>query len=283
MTLRKRLLAIVLISVCMGGLLSVALAQAPAAPKATTTAAASAPAEPEGATWGGQKMTLLFLWNVGGWCMWPLGATNVAAVAFTIVGYLVIREKKMLAPEVVPNLQDSLGKLNIEEAMRTCAQTPSMMTNVLHAGLQRITDGFLDAASMEKAMEESSVEETQEGLRLIGYISISAQIAPMLGLLGTVSGMIKAFEKIGRGAMGKPELLANDIGEALITTAYGLIIGIPAMCFYFYLKSRYTANITKMGRVLGNMSHHLVTASRRAESGQLPQAPAEPAAQPAGN
>ncbi|MCX7590112.1 MAG: MotA/TolQ/ExbB proton channel family protein, partial [Kiritimatiellae bacterium] len=85
-------------------------------------------------------------------------------------------------------------------------------------------------------------------------------------------GMIKAFQKIGRGAMGKPEVLANDIGEALITTAYGLIIGIPAMCFYFYMKNRYTANITRMGRVLGNLTHHLVTVSRRAESGELPAA-----------
>jgi biopolymer transport protein ExbB len=128
---------------------------------------------------------------------------------------------------------------------------------------------------MESAMEEASVEETNAGLRVISYLSITAQIAPMVGLLGTVSGMIKAFGKIGKGAMGKPELLANDIGEALITTAAGLLIGIPAMFAYFYLKSRYTANVTRLGRIVGNLTHHLVTASRRmADGGEAAEAPA---------
>ena len=223
-----------------------------------------------------QKMTLWQLWNVGGWCMYPLGLLNVAAVAFTIYGFLMVRENKMLVPHLIPTIQESLDGLRLDEAVGTCNGTPSMLTNTLHAGLQRISDGILDVTSLEKAMEEASVEENQAGLRMIGYISICAQIAPMTGLLGTVSGMIKAFEKIGRGAMGKPELLANDIGEALVTTAYGLIIGIPAMLFYFYLKSRYTANITKMSRVLGNLSHHLVTASRRAQEGDGEEAAAAP-------
>jgi biopolymer transport protein ExbB len=60
----------------------------------------------------------------------------------------------------------------------------------------------------------------------------------MIGLLGTVSGMISAFQTIGRGGMGRPELLAGDIGEALITTATGLVIGIPAMIAYFVIKNR---------------------------------------------
>jgi biopolymer transport protein ExbB len=60
----------------------------------------------------------------------------------------------------------------------------------------------------------------------------------MIGLLGTVSGMISAFQTIGRGGMGRPELLAGDIGEALITTATGLVIGIPAMIAYFILRNR---------------------------------------------
>jgi biopolymer transport protein ExbB len=129
--------------------------------------------------------------------------------------------------------------------------------------MQRLTDGTLDTESMEKAMEEASVEETSAGLKPINYLSIVAQIAPMLGLLGTVSGMIKAFDKIGQGGMGKPELLAADIGEAMITTATGLIIGIPAMFFYFFLKSKYLSNVSKLARYLGNLTHTLISAGRR--------------------
>ena len=93
----------------------------------------------------------------------------------------------------------------------------------------------------------------------------------MVGLLGTVSGMIKAFDKIGKGAMGRPEVLASNIGEALVTTATGLLIGIPAMFLFFYLRGRYTANVTKLGRVLGNLTHQLVAASRE----HLGEEPAE--------
>ena len=75
-------------------------------------------------------------------------------------------------------------------------------------------------------------------LRWIQYMNVIATVAPMVGLLGTVSGMIGAFQTIATGGMGKPELLAGDIGEALITTATGLTIGIPAMVFYFVLKNR---------------------------------------------
>jgi biopolymer transport protein ExbB len=247
---KKWTATLVLTCACTAWLLHGALAQ-DAAPSAPAVSVAANPAMPPETT-----MTLWQLWTVGGWCMWPLGITNIASLAFIVYGFLLI-----------PGIQESLTHLRIEEATKVCVENPSMMTNVLHAGLQRISGGVLDVPAMEKAMEEASVEETQAGLRMINYISVSAQIAPMLGLLGTVSGMIKAFQKIGQGAMGKPELLANDIGEALITTAYGLIIGIPAMVFYFYLKSRYTANITKLGRLLGNLTHSLVVSARGTEQG----------------
>jgi biopolymer transport protein ExbB len=68
----------------------------------------------------------------------------------------------------------------------------------------------------------------------------------MVGLLGTVSGMIGAFQTIATGGMGKPELLAGDIGEALITTATGLTIGIPAMVFYFVLKNRLDTRLDEL-------------------------------------
>jgi len=236
------------------------MAQEPAAPGPEPAAAPGAEAAaPE------QTTTLLGLLRQGGILMFPLGLLSVATIALAVYGFLAVREGNMLTPQLVPPLQDALGKAHLDEAITLCEGTPSLLTNVLNAGLQRISDGVLDMPSLEKAMEEASVEETQSGLKTISYLSIIAQIAPMVGLLGTVSGMIKAFAKIGKGAMGKPEVLAADIGEALVTTATGLIIGIPAMFLYFFLKSRYTTNVTKLGRVVGNLSHHLVAASRRQE------------------
>jgi biopolymer transport protein ExbB len=102
-------------------------------------------------------------------------------------------------------------------------------------------------------------------MKPIGYLSIIGAVAPMLGLLGTVSGMIKAFQHISRGGMGKPEVLAADIGEALVTTATGLIVAIPAMLFYFYFKNNFMKAMASMGRITGGMMDAL-------GSGHLPQA-----------
>jgi len=212
--------------------------------------------------------TLRELIKQGGWTMFPLGLLSVAALGLTIYGSMSTQSARMLNPELVPQLQDELQRLHVEPAKSLCAGSPCLLTNTLHAGLERLSDGFLDTESMEKAMEEASVQEITAGMKPINYLSIIAQVAPMLGLLGTVSGMIKAFDKIGLGGMGKPELLAADIGEAMVTTATGLIIGIPTMFFYFFLKSRYMSNVSQLTRVLGNLSHHLVVATRRYERGE---------------
>ena len=224
------------------------------------------------------KTSLMGLIKQGGVTMFPLGLLSVAMIALAIYGFIITPEGKMLTPALVPGIQEALDNVRLDDAAAICNNNPSLLTNILNAGLQRISDGVLDVQSMEKAMEEASIEETSAGLKMINYLSIVAQVAPMLGLLGTVSGMIKAFQKIGAGGMGKPEILAGDIGEAMVTTATGLIIGIPAMFLYFYLKGRYATNVAKLGRVLGNLSHRLVAASRRqAELGPEAPEPAEAA------
>lgn len=268
MTLKMRLIVASMIAACLGTVLSVGLAQDTPAPGPAAEEAAAQPVD--------QEDTQTNLWTLlkqGGILMIPLFLLSVATIALAIYGFMVVRESKMLTPDLVPLLQDAIDKLHLDEAAQICTGTPALLTNIVHAGLQRISDGILDIASMEKAMEEASIEETSAGLKTISYLSVIAQIAPMVGLLGTVSGMIKAFDKIGKGAMGKPEVLAGNIGEALITTATGLMIGIPAMFLYFYLKGRYTSNVSKLGRVVGNLAHHLVAASRRsADTADEPQA-----------
>ena len=191
----------------------------------------------------GVKTTLWGLIQQGGITMIPLGLLSVASIGLIIYGFVAVRADKMLRPELVPQLQDDLGNLDWESARSACTGSPCLLTNVLSAGLDRISDGVLDVPSMEKAMEEASVQEVTAGMRPINYLSIIAQVAPMLGLLGTVSGMIKAFQKIGLGGMGKPELLAADIGEAMVTTSTGMIIAIPTRFLSFYITSRNMSNL----------------------------------------
>ncbi len=209
-----------------------------------------------------QSMTTLWgLWKVGGIVMYPILGLCIAAVTIAIFGYINTPEKKMLTPHLVPQIQDAIDQINLQEVQTICNANPSLLTNILGAGVQRIgEDGEVDVPAMEKAMEEASVEEAAAGMRTISYLSICAQLAPMLGLLGTVTGMIKAFDAIAHGGMGKPDLLAGNIGEAMVTTAFGLIVGIPAMFAYFHLKTRYSTNLARLSRVLGNLLHRLSAA-----------------------
>jgi biopolymer transport protein ExbB len=87
--------------------------------------------------------------------------------------------------------------------------------------------------------------------------NVVATVAPMIGLLGTVSGMIGAFQTISSGGMGRPELLAGDIGEALITTATGLVIGIPAMIAYFIFRNRLSNRMIEILQTATHLVDHL--------------------------
>ena len=171
------------------------------------------------------QITLLDLLKQGGWAMYPLGilsCTLFVLILFswmqTSRGYFGMRPSRWTQAPVNRQLLSKLG------VSREGLDTP---------GLRERIDDFL-----------SSTEGNT--LRWIQYMNVIATIAPMVGLLGTVSGMIGAFQTIATGGMGKPELLAGDIGEALITTATGLTIGIPAMVFYFFLRNRLDTRLEEL-------------------------------------
>jgi biopolymer transport protein ExbB len=211
------------------------------------------------------------MFEVGGWVMWPLLVCSIALIALTLYNLLAIRASRLLQPEVVKNVEDAVGRLDLEEATRLCDERPSPMTNILKAGLSRGTRGEVDIMMIEKGMEEASPGETASVLLPINYISVVAVITPMLGLLGTVSGMISAFRRMALSGMGRPELFADSISEALITTASGLVIGIPAMVIFFFFKYRYTAIISDISRQAGNVLKTLrESMTYYQEHGELP-------------
>lgn len=203
------------------------------------------------------------LWKVGGPVMWPIGLCSVAGIGLAVYCGLQYRIEKMARPDIQAALRRAIGALDFRTANSLCAGAPCMLTSVLAAGLARLDQtGETDTASFEKAMEEASVEELTEWQKPLNNLSLVAQVAPMLGLLGTVTGMIGAFDKIGMGAMGSPEKLAANIGEAMLTTAAGLIVAIPCMFAYFFFKGKFTGNVARISRLLGNLAHHLSLAMK---------------------
>ena len=184
--------------------------------------------------------------------MWPLGAFSIFMVTLIIQNYISLRAKKLLHVDQMPKLLDLMINRKVTSALIYCKENPSLFSNTYSAGLEKyLDDNEIDFQKVKSAVEEASVEQTAKLMKPIDYLSIIGATSPMLGLLGTVSGMIKAFKTMGTSGMGKPELLAANIGEALITTATGLIIAIPAMFFFFYFKKSFQKSLATIGRNIG--------------------------------
>ena len=199
-----------------------------------------------------QKTTFWMLIKQGGWSMFPLGAFSVAMLFFIIRNIMMLREKNLLRVDLKENIEAKLSARDVAGAREICEKNPSLMTSVLDAGLERISEGDSDVSHVAEAIEEAGNEQMVTFMKPINYLSILGGTAPMLGLLGTVSGMIKAFQNIALGGMGKPEVLAGNIGEALITTATGLVIAIPSMIAYFVFKNNFIKHMSTMGRMVSH-------------------------------
>ena len=230
-------------------------------------AAPSLFAQEAGAAAAPSSRSLIQVYLLGGWAMWPLTLLSILGVGLTIYNAMTVRPAPLLQPEVVARLTPALEALDFARARQICEESPGPVTNIFHAGLERLDPDEFDPAAMEKAMEESSAAELAGPYVFISYLSTIANISPMVGLLGTVSGMIKAFDTIAKEGMGKPELLANNISEALVTTASGLIVAIPAMIAYLWFKNRYSKIASGVGETVGDLNFALLRAVKRSLRG----------------
>jgi len=200
-----------------------------------------------------ESVTFGTLIRQGGWAMYPLGLFSVAMFYFIIRNTILLREKNMLREDLKPQIEELMSRRDVQGVRELCAANDSLLTAVLDAGMERISEEHeYDPQHVMEAIEEAGNEQMVAFMKPINFLSIIGGTAPMLGLLGTVSGMIKAFSIIAQGGMGDPGKLAGSIGEALITTATGLVIAIPAMIAYFLFKNNFIKSMSTMGRMVGH-------------------------------
>ena len=190
------------------------------------------PEEPEATS----DYTLWGLIRVSGFIGWIIILLSVTTMALAIEHIVSLRRDKLIPPELLQEIEDLFEEEAYEEVMETCAAEPSYLTNVIGAALPRLDSGY-DA--MMNAVQSVSEEESIKLQQKISWLQLISAIAPMLGLLGTVTGMIRAFSKIAalEGAP-KPKDLAMGIYQALVTTCEGLIVAIPALALYFYFRNK---------------------------------------------
>lgn len=195
----------------------------------------------------GRLTTLWDMIQTGGVTMIPIGFFSIWMMALVVELILKLRSKITCPPDAVKNLQATLGEHDYLNAMKIARETPSVLTRILERAMLKLTKG---EEAVEQNAGEALLDENNDFRNKISYLGVIAAVAPMMGLLGTVSGMIKAFDKMGNeGAIGDPAALAGDIGEALITTYAGLTVAIPAMIAFYIMGNRLKKAMTYVQRV----------------------------------
>jgi biopolymer transport protein ExbB len=202
-----------------------------------------------------ESKTLISYYFSGGILMHPMSLGLFGVVWLTLYHIMVLRKSRLAPASDVEALRALMYQRDALGAHAYCEQHDSFLACALGAGAAKLNK---DAPDFNKAAAENAVVESvdQQETRMsfwLNLISVIAALSPMLGLLGTVQGMIGAFDTIGKGGMGKPELLAGDIGIALITTFYGLCIGIPAMLAFFLFRGIFNARLAQISVTLNDL------------------------------
>lgn len=176
----------------------------------------------------------------GGWTgsliVFFLFALSVTAAYLVIEHIMSIRRKELLPADLGETVRAALAAGQLAEAERVCVASPSLLSFVLLHGLAEVEGGW---PAVEKALEDALVEQSARLFRKIEYLSVIGNIAPMVGLLGTVTGMIFAFQRVAatQGAAGAADL-AEGIYQALVTTVGGLLVAIPSLGAFAVFRNR---------------------------------------------
>ena len=175
------------------------------------------------------------LLKAGGFLIWPILLCSVVALAIVIERFSSLRTSTVAPPELTERVGKLLKKGSIDSKTISELEEHSPLGRVLAAGLKNPNQ---HRVVVKEAVEEAGrhvVHDLEKHLQTLGTI---AAITPLLGLLGTVIGMIKVFSAITTFGVGDPQALAEGISEALVTTAAGLSVGIPSLMFHRYFRGR---------------------------------------------
>ncbi|KAB2947633.1 MAG: MotA/TolQ/ExbB proton channel family protein [Phycisphaerae bacterium] len=172
----------------------------------------------------------------GGWIGYIIVGLSLVAVTLIVEHFISIRRQKLVAPESAGHLRDLLERKKYVDAIHFTSEDDTMLSGVVNAGLLEASNGY---AAMERAMEEELEGRSARLFRKIEYLNIIGNVSPMIGLFGTVFGLIRLFGSIGeRGRIPEANLVAENISIALVTTFWGLLVAIPALGVYGFMRNR---------------------------------------------
>jgi biopolymer transport protein ExbB len=249
---------------------SAALAQADeagAAPAAENGAAADPPAAAAPATTEQSRSFLGWMIDALGW-FWMLifSMLSFVMVALIMMNLLQVRRDVLLPNEFVEDFEKKLDAKDFQNAWELARSDDSFVARVLASGMGRLNRGYPEAV---EGMQEAGEDENMALEHRLSYLALIGTVAPMLGLMGTVQGMIASFDKIAQSAVSpKPSELAEGISTALFTTLIGLGIAIPAMVFYSILRNRIQRLVLEIGMVSEGLMSRFAAVGKQKSSGQ---------------
>ncbi|MBC8499534.1 MAG: MotA/TolQ/ExbB proton channel family protein [Candidatus Atribacteria bacterium] len=186
---------------------------------------------------------MLDVFGKGGFLMYPIFICSLIAITIFFERMFYLKSIKTKSKKFVLRVKDLVKKGSIELAISACRKSPTPISKIMLAGLMKFGRG---RDEMKEAIEDNANQEIPILERNLPTLSTIGNICPLLGLLGTVFGMVKAFNVIAVMGVGKPEALAGGISEALLTTAFGLSVAIPTIVIYNYLSHRVDKLIREM-------------------------------------
>lgn len=179
----------------------------------------------------------------GGPVMWPLLALSVLALTVAIWRYMALRQATRGIDVFMRELRELVGRGDVKGAVDACGRAGGPVAAIVRAGLLRLGR---PRDEVELSLQDAAAHELAELERGLPVLATIAMVAPLLGFLGTVTGMINSFEALAAVGLNNPAAVASGISEALITTATGLIIAIPVQMIYNYFVTRVNAAVRNM-------------------------------------
>ncbi|MFO7903752.1 MAG: MotA/TolQ/ExbB proton channel family protein [Planctomycetota bacterium] len=197
------------------------------------------------------ERTLLDTLIDGGLVGLLIGLLSVVSLGFIIEHSLSIRRNALIPEEVAGELEGLIEQGKVDEAIEASEDpnNESLVADVVLAGLRRYKSSEFGFAEYKAAVEEAGEDQTGRLYRKTEVLGVIGAIAPMLGLTGTVLGMIEAFNKIAAtGGTARPDELAGGIGKALVTTLMGLIVAIPTMIAFSFFRNKIDSIVAEAGK-----------------------------------
>ncbi len=198
---------------------------------------------------GTERRSMLEYLLLSGVCGGLIVVCSVVALGLVFEHLFTIRRGALMPDDLVHQLDEAISKGHLDQASQMCQERPCLFSNVILAALKRYQSSEFGFAEYRAAAEEAGEEQTARLYRKTEALNVIGAISPMLGLTGTVLGMIKSFNVISAsGGTATPDQLAGGIGEALITTLMGLFVAIPTMICFSYFRNRIDSLVAEAGQ-----------------------------------